>query len=209
LEAQLGNLAEAKKYFERSVELDPDSAPAAYCNLGMALAGDGKSAEAIESFEKALAFNRDFQIAHMQLGIELTKVDRIDEAIFHFEQAIKIDPNVAFPYYQIAQLRRKQGHNVDADKYQRLGVKTTRRFAEGENRRGLELANEGKLNQAIKRFETAIAVAPDYADAYCNLGDVLAREGHIEEAAERYRQAININPGFTRARVQLERMFSP
>ena len=49
----------------------------------------------------------------------------------------------------------------------------------------------------------AIAIAPDNADLYYNVGVISSEEGNIEEARENYKNAIEKNPGYTNAYLNL------
>ena len=142
------------------------------------------------------------------LATLLAERDEVDEAIVHFRRAIEIDPDVAFPYYQIAQLLRKQGKTSEAAKYDERGKKASRRYAEAQNLRGTELAQQGKIDEAIAQFQMAIAAAPDYAQAHCNLADALALQGDIDDAIAHYRQALEIDPNLAPAKRGLEQLLN-
>ncbi|MFT5736885.1 MAG: tetratricopeptide (TPR) repeat protein [Maribacter sp.] len=49
----------------------------------------------------------------------------------------------------------------------------------------------------------AIAIAPDNADLYYNVGVISSEEGNIEEARKNYKKALEINPGYTNAFLNL------
>ncbi len=49
----------------------------------------------------------------------------------------------------------------------------------------------------------AIAIAPDNADLYYNVGVISSEEGNIEEARENYKKALEKNPGYTNAYLNL------
>src|SRR5213594_1957641 len=66
--------------------------------------------------------------------------------------------------------------------------------AVGQYSRGLVLAQQGKLTEAMEHYQTALRINPDYADAHNNVGDVLAEQGRLAEAIEHYRQALRIKP---------------
>ncbi len=51
----------------------------------------------------------------------------------------------------------------------------------------LETQDMGKAEQAYRR---AIAIAPDYADPYLNLGCLLTEAGRVQEAESLYREAV-------------------
>jgi len=49
----------------------------------------------------------------------------------------------------------------------------------------------------------AIAIAPDNADLYYNVGVIASEEGNIEEARDNYKKALEKNPGYTNAFLNL------
>src|SRR5205085_808796 len=51
----------------------------------------------------------------------------------------------------------------------------------------------------LNRYRTALALRPDYADAWNNLGNVFRDQGLEDEATTCYRRAIELRPGFARA----------
>jgi tetratricopeptide (TPR) repeat protein len=58
----------------------------------------------------AIRLKPDYAEAHLNLGVALAKQQKYDEAIVHFEAALRIDPNYATAkkYLDAARLRRKQ-----------------------------------------------------------------------------------------------------
>src|SRR6059036_2995739 len=66
--------------------------------------------------------------------------------------------------------------------------------AVGQYSRGLVLAQQGKLTEAMEHYQTALRINPDYADAHNNVGAALAQQGKPAEAIEHYRQALRIKP---------------
>jgi tetratricopeptide (TPR) repeat protein len=73
--------------------------------------------------------------------------------------------------------------------------------------RGCELdAEESKWVEAIEAYETALEIAPDYADAYCNLGAVRYNQGQRAEARRAFeacleREADHVEANFNLANV--------
>jgi tetratricopeptide (TPR) repeat protein len=49
----------------------------------------------------------------------------------------------------------------------------------------------------------AIAIAPDNADLYYNVGVINSEQGNIEEARENYKKVLELNPGYTNAYLNL------
>ena len=59
--------------------------------------------------------------------------------------------------------------------------------------------DQGKLEEAIKSYNKAISLKPDYAEANNNMGIVLQDQGKIDEAIEAYNKALYIKPDYAEA----------
>ena len=51
----------------------------------------------------------------------------------------------------------------------------------------------------IEAYNKALAIKPDYAEAYNNMGDALKEQGKLEEAIEAYNKALAIKPDYAEA----------
>jgi len=60
-----------------------------------------------------------------------------------------------------------------------------------------------QLDDAIKSYESAIAIKPDYAEAYFNLGNVYKKLKRIDSTIECFRNSIKLNPNYYQARNNL------
>ena len=61
------------------------------------------------------------------------------------------------------------------------------------------LKEQGKLEEAIEAYNKALAIKPDYAEAYNNMGITLKEQGKLEEAIEAYNKALAIKPDYAEA----------
>jgi tetratricopeptide (TPR) repeat protein len=61
----------------------------------------------------------------------------------------------------------------------------------------------GKSDIAVELIRKAIAIKPDYAEAYCNLGNALKELDQLEETEKSYRRSIELNPHFAHAHSNL------
>ena len=61
------------------------------------------------------------------------------------------------------------------------------------------LNERGKLNEAEASYRQVIALKPDYAEAYNNLGTTLKELGRLDEAEASYRHAIELKPDYAKA----------
>ena len=66
--------------------------------------------------------------------------------------------------------------------------------AKRENNAGVVFYHQGDLERAALRFEKALALAPEFVEAYNNLGLVETERGHAEEATHHFQKAIELDP---------------
>ena len=64
---------------------------------------------------------------------------------------------------------------------------------------------QGNSSEAVELTTKAIAIKPNYHEAYSNLGNALAALGRLDEAVSAYRQAIAIEPDYAEAHNDLAR----
>ena len=64
---------------------------------------------------------------------------------------------------------------------------------------GIALKDQGKLADAVLRYERAFAIKPNFPEALLNLGLILYEQSKLDEAVVRYKQALAIKPNFPEA----------
>jgi protein O-mannosyl-transferase len=62
------------------------------------------------------------------------------------------------------------------------------------NNFGSQLAERGRLDDAIPYFRRAVEIDPKFDEARANLGNALAAQGKTAEAMEQYREAVRLKP---------------
>ncbi|HEY7183948.1 MAG TPA: tetratricopeptide repeat protein [Blastocatellia bacterium] len=89
--------------------------------------------------------------------------------------------------------RRKTGSQVvTASEFEQAAPAT----AQKEYDQGIRLAGKGKVQQAVERFQRAIAIYPDYLDARNDLGAQYLKLKRFDEAAEQFRVVLEKAPGY-------------
>jgi tetratricopeptide (TPR) repeat protein len=58
------------------------------------------------------------------------------------------------------------------------------------NNLGIILAGRQQYDKAVRYFEMAVKISPEYAGAHANLGHILADQGHLDEAVDHFRKSL-------------------
>ena len=72
---------------------------------------------------------------------------------------------------------------------------------------GARLFEEGRMEEAMARYEKALEYSPDDEDIFFSRGAVYARAGRISEAITNYLRAIEIFPGYAEAKNNLGNLY--
>ena len=60
------------------------------------------------------------------------------------------------------------------------------------NNLAITLAKQGRFDEAAQRFEAALRIDPNFAEAHAGLARVLATQKKPEEATRHYQEALRI-----------------
>ena len=69
--------------------------------------------------------------------------------------------------------------------------------------RGIDLMNNGNLNNAYLNFQQALRIAPDFLDAHWALGEYYLKVGDLDKAQLELERVMNLNPQFAQPYVAL------
>jgi hypothetical protein len=67
----------------------------------------------------------------------------------------------------------------------------------------VELSNEGRTDEALELYEQALALKPDYGEAWVNSGVLLAQRNRLADAERAFRRALALDSEDTSAMVNL------
>ena len=108
--------ANALAVYRQALELQPHN-PKIHCNLGFLYWGKGDTEEAIKSYELAIKYNPNYDIAYNNLGvIYLDDLGRVNKSIELFKKAVEANPNYALAHFNLARATSIVGDKVEAAK---------------------------------------------------------------------------------------------
>jgi len=80
----------------------------------------------------------------------------------------------------------------------------TRTDAKSQVQFGIDVAQRGLWREAIYRWERAVQIDPNYAEAYNDLAVAYEHEGQLDKARKAYEKALELAPNNTQIRQNYE-----
>ena len=181
----------------------------AHNNLGYLCIDSDQLDKAISHFEAAVTIrhgktNKHYNVGsafiEMNLANALARKGESDEAMVHYQRAIKLEPNYAEAYYNRGNLLLAKGHIDDAIADWEKTLQLQPNDADAHTCLGNALLRKRSLNEAIAHYKTALALAPDDPHSRNNLAWILATSPDVEfrdgaKAVEFAQQAVAISGG--------------
>jgi protein O-mannosyl-transferase len=133
-------------------------------------------------------------LAHNNLGKALYDKGRMPEAIQHFQQALKINPNYALACNNLGGALAKINQLPRAIELFRQALLIEPDYAEAHSNLGLFLDKTGRRQEALEHLKRALIIDPDLFEAHDNMGLFLIEEGRLHEAIDHYRRALELKP---------------
>jgi Tfp pilus assembly protein PilF len=116
-----------------------------------------------------VAKNPSAWMAHNNLANALLARGRVDEAIAHYGETIRLKPEYGNAHYNLGIANFQKGDFKGAVAQFREAVRLKPKLAEAHNNLGAALAKAGQTNNAIAEFETAARLAPKWEEPRANL----------------------------------------
>jgi tetratricopeptide (TPR) repeat protein len=179
---QNGDLSGAESGFAQVVKQQPAFYPSAV-GLGYALLAQGKAKDALVRFDRAVGQAPRYGPALAGRGEALLSAGQRDAALAAFEAALAADAT-------LPDLRRR----IDALKFGRV----QEHIAAAK-----KASDAGRFDDARDEYAAAIALSPDSAFLYRDLGLVELRRKNLQEAERNLRKALALDASDARAHVGL------
>lgn len=133
---------------------------------------------------------------HNFLGTAYLQIGRVQEAMAHLEEALRLKPDYAEAHANLGSALRAQRRLPEAIRHFRMAL----RIKPQDDRVQFNLANAlnegGQPDDAIRHFRQALTINPDLAEAHNNLGVALGSRRRLDEAIGHFEQALAINPDY-------------
>jgi protein O-mannosyl-transferase len=141
--------------------------------------------------------------ANDNLGVALAQLDRVQEAITHYELSLWLDPNAPEAHYNYANALWQTGRSEEAIRHYQEALRINPGDIKAHTKLGNVLQLMDRTQHAIDQYEQALQINPEYAEAHNNLGMALVGRGRIPEGIAHYERALQINPSLAVAHCNL------
>ncbi|MGD0826757.1 MAG: tetratricopeptide repeat protein [Desulfobaccales bacterium] len=153
----------------------------------------------ISLYEHTLKVTRRNPVIHVNLGVALAAQGKLDQAMAHYAEALRLEPDDAQAHNNLGLALAAQARLDQAVAHYAEALRLNPDLAEAHNNLGLALAAQGKLEQAAAHYAEALHLNPDLAAAHNNLGLALAKQGKLDQAVAHYAEALRLNPDLAAA----------
>ena len=184
----------------------------AHVKKSAVLAHQGKHAEALAEYDKALKYAPRDLLVLVHKSVELAESGDEDAAIAQLTTLIKENSKnsaVAFAHLQLGQLLAKKGAWQSACEHYREAARQPN-YVEAHLKLADALVHEGHRSEALQEYAKVANLSPidvqrGYSDIFANqwLGNTLRDMGDYSRAASAYLEAIRLKPNYGAAHCQL------
>lgn len=197
--AENSKFAKAQAAMEDFLAGHPDD-PYVCSKLGALYVEAGNITQGLELLRRGVAASEEnYDILyelHYHLGIAYSHLKNIQQAIFHYQSAIKLP---IYPilklgaYNNLGNLLKASGDFKGAKTAYETTLKIDPNFIAGHYNLGMTFKALGLFTDAIAAYKKAIKLNPNYAEAYQNLGVVLLKVGNVRDSVTAFKNAIAIH----------------
>jgi tetratricopeptide (TPR) repeat protein len=205
----LQKTAEARDCFERATKLRasyPDTLANAWNNLGLLDTREGRTGEAVKSFQEALRLSPDHLIALNNLGNAYRVQKNADEARKVFERALLLSPNDPEANYGLGMVYAQADDTTHAYEHLHRALQSRPAYPEALNNLGILYLRTQRRDEAVATFEECIRIAPAFDQSYLNLARVYSIEGTPEKARSVLLDLLKQHPDHAQAQSMIAQL---
>ncbi len=172
-------------------------------NLGIILTGKGRSQEAIEHYERAIALRPGYFETYLNLGLALMERGDCDAAILNFRKGLAINDRFPGIHSNIAACLRKQGHAEQAISEFHAALDLDPFYEPAHTALGEMLLKSEDHSAALQFYRDAVEHDSPFAADYNNYANLLLEYKTPAGVEQLYRRALEIGPDYADAHYNL------
>jgi len=148
----------------------------------------------VNNWIKKLKERPNDPIVHFNTAVAYTKLYNFEKAIYHYEESLKLKPDLYNALANIGSIYSLLGDYKKAIKYYKRALEFNNTDAQTKYNLATANLNNKNYNDAKKIFIEIINENPDYIPAYNNLAFIYIKQNELDKAIETYKKIIALNP---------------
>ena len=158
-----------------------------------------------------LAEDRTRAREQLAKGKDLYRDDHDAEAVLAFQEAVRLDPELAEAHFRLGLGYESLGKTEESQAEYKKAVEAYKKYFE-ENRDDAEAhyalgqtyANLGNFSEAIREYREATKLKEDDPDIYYDLGVAHTKLAQYDAAAAAFSKSLELDPNYYRAQDGLD-----
>ena len=150
-----------------------------YYGDGINLSKQGRFAEAVAAYDKAVFIRPTNADAWNNRGVALDNLGQYSEAVNSYDRAVTLQPGFAEAWYNRGIALRKLGRYADAILSYDKAIAISPVYAEAWLNRGVALDYLGRYDEEIASYDKVIALQPNYTTARENREIALTKQSRF------------------------------
>lgn len=193
-----GKMKDMEQVCRQALSTTPDS-PILLNLLGTAAMAMGRSAEALNVFDRAISLRSDYAEAYSNRGIAFRRLGNLERAAHSFECAIRLKSDFAAALGNYGHTLHLLGRHHASLKAFDKAVELKPGNADLYHARATVHKDLDQPEAAVQDCNKAIRLRPDFFHAINTLGILRKQAGLLTAAVEHFKHAIETNPEYAEA----------
>ncbi len=162
--------------------------------------------DSVTLFRHTLSLTKDNYLAQNGLALGYEKQGRLDAAIEHYREALRISPGFATARYNLGNVYLELGKIDGAIEQYRLVLKSNPETPYVLNNLGKALVAAGRIPEALQQLRRAVNLMPGNLAFCSNMGVAMVFNGELVAAEKVFKEILRLDPGHNMARQGLQRI---
>lgn len=195
-----------ERHYKEIIKRDPKNGEALHI-LGVCAAQRGDLIDSYEFMQKAANLSLNTPEFHNNFGNIYNQLNKRDNAIFHYQKAIELDPEYIFAYNNIGSICLKQGDLSKAQINFETAIKIMPTFSDAHYNLTTVLVKKNLLSAALKQLDIILNFNPKYTEAHHRKAQLSYQIGDLLTAIYHYQKCLELQPHSIEALYNLGSIF--
>jgi tetratricopeptide (TPR) repeat protein len=200
--ARMERLEESNEALDLCIAIE-ERFTSAYFSKARNLLVMGRYAEAIASYEETLPHDGPQAVTFSYIGECYEKMERFEQALIHYDQAIALDPNWVDAWVGRGVVKDMQGRGAEAVKDLENATRIAPENGDAWYYMGSVLARLGRNEEAFASFERLHLLEPESLDGWLDHADLLLQLKGPEAALRKLKESEQLHKLNPRYRYRL------